>query len=362
MVVAVLRNEMQESVKLVILANENPDDHSLWVKACEKAGATYRVVNLCADQWLEEVQKEKFDYLLTKPPGLIAKFKLIYDERVRVLERELGYKLYPSAEEIFIYENKRVLASWLEANKIPHPKTFVFYNREEALQFLQQTKFPLVGKASIGASGSGVHVFKSEEEVIKYTEAVFSGKGAKRRVGPNLKKGNLLGRSLHYVFHPGDIIKKLRIYKGVFNDRQTDFVIFQEFIPHTFEWRVVRIGDSFFAHKKAVMHGMASGSLLKVYDNPPLAIFDFVRGITERHRFYSQAIDIFEHDGNYLVNEMQCLFGQSDSYQMKVDGVIGRYLYVNDKWVFEPGDFNTNACYDLRLQWVIKQLNESTLR
>ena len=99
--------------------------------------------------------------------------------------------------------------------------------------------------------------------------------------------------------------------------------------------------------------------MLKGYDNPPLDLLDFVKNITDNHKLYSQAVDIFETNGNYLINEMQCIFGQSDGYQMMVDGEIGRYIYLEDKWVFEKGNFAKNACYDLRLDYVINQLDNA---
>ena len=113
------------------------------------------------------------------------------------------------------------------------------------------------------------------------------------------------------------------------------------------------IGDSYFAHKKLKAGNKSSGSLLKNYDNPPVDLLDFVRQITDRHGFHSQAIDIFESTRGYLVNEMQCIFGQSDPYQMLIDGVSGRYLYLKDKWTFEKGDFTRNACYNLRLEFIL---------
>jgi glutathione synthase/RimK-type ligase-like ATP-grasp enzyme len=353
---------MQSKINLVILGNEDPDDHLLWIKACEKAEVNYRVVDLSKDDWLEQVQKEKFDYLLAKPPGLITKFKELYDERIYILERTLNYKIYPSAEEIFIYENKRFLAAWLNANKIPHPETYIFYNKTDAFEFLDKTKFPVIGKSNIGASGSGVHILKNKSQATEYTESIFSGKGAKQRVGPNFKKGNIFKRGLNYIFNPSQIKKKLKLYKGIYNNKQSDFVIFQEFVQHEFEWRVVRIGDSFFAHKKMVKDEKASGSLIKGYENPPLDLIDFVKQITDKYKLFSQAVDVFEFNGNYLVNEMQCIFGQSDAYQMKVDGVIGRYINQNGKWIFEAGDFNSNASYDLRLKWILGKLNESSIR
>lgn len=349
---------MVKKIKTVILRNELDNDHNLWIKACDdfKDQVEYRVINLTASDWLEQIQKEVFDILLAKPGGFTAPYKMLYDERIYILGLALGHKIFPSPLEIFIYENKRFLSYWLKANNISHPETWVFYDCIEAINFAGRKKYPFVAKANIGASGSGVIVLHNNSEAGKYINDTFSGKGAHRRSGPNLDKGGLFKRGFHYVLHPEDIQTKLNIYKTVRSDIQSDFVIFQEYIVHDYEWRVVRIGDSFFAHKKLNIGEKASGTLLKSYDNPPYDLFDFVKGITDKHKFYSQAVDVFESDRGYLVNEIQCIFGQSDPYQMLFDGIPGRYRYLNDHWTFEEGDFAKNACYNLRLEFVISMI------
>lgn len=345
-------------VKAIILRNEQPDDHILWQKACEdfKSELEYRIVDLTKNTWFEEIHSQGFDILFAKPGGLTSSFKQLYDERIYILDKIMGYSVYPSADEIFIYENKRFLSYWLKANYIPHPRTEVFYNRKEAEEFLNNKDFPIVGKTSIGASGSGVQILKNRKEALNYIYQTFSGKGTPKRFGPNLTKGNLLKRGLHYFKYPNEIKDKIVLYRTIHSDSQNDFVIFQEYIPHDFEWRVVRIGDSFFAHKKIKVGLKASGSLIKEYSNPPLGLFDFVKIITDKHEFYSQAIDILEKNGDYLVNEMQCIFGQSDPYQMLVNGKEGRYRFIENAWVFEPGAYNINESYNLRVNWEIHQI------
>lgn len=344
-----------KKIKATILRNELEDDHILWIKACEdyNGQVEYRVVNLTSYNWLEEILKEPFDILLAKPGGLTAPFKQLYDERIYILGVVMGYKIFPSPQEIFIYENKRFLSSWLKANDIPHPKTYVFYSYGEALEYIKTAAYPFVAKTNIGASGSGVIIIKSITEAKDYLEETFRGTGAPQRTGPNREKGGFLNRGIHYIFHPSDITKKFSIYKIKAANLQKNFVIFQEFIPHDFEWRIVRIGDSFFAHKKLKAGEKSSGSLLKNYDNPPMEILDFVKQITDNQKFYSQAVDIFESTRGYLVNEMQCIFGQSDPFQMLVDGIPGRYRYLNNKWTFEKGDFAKNACFNLRLEFIL---------
>lgn len=343
-------------IRAVILANERSDDHLLWISACGKHSnaINWRVVNLTSGNWLEEVEKEPFDILLARPGGMTSIFKQAYDERIYILGIIKHYPMFPSPGEIFIYENKRFLSYWLKANGIPHPLTHVFYSEREAAAFLEGTGYPVVAKVNIGASGSGVVMLYDEDEAVRYLKNIFRGKGISRRHGPNLRTGNWSRRIFYYIRHPETLGPKLSVYKTVGSDPQKGFVIFQEYVSHDFEWRAVRIGDSFFAHKKMKHGEKASGSLLKSYVDPPLSLLDFVKEITDKHRFYSQAIDIFESQGGYLVNEMQCIFGQSDPHQMEVEGKPGRYRFVEDKWVFESGDFNGNECYDARLEWVIQ--------
>jgi hypothetical protein len=344
-----------KKIKLLILRNEQPGDHLRWVAACRKYSdqVDFEIVDLSRSDWLERVARYQPDMLLTKPGGLTSSFKQLYDERLMILSKVLGYACYPSLGEVLIYENKRYFSYWLRAYQLPHPQTDAFYFQDEAVEFVKHAVFPLVAKVNIGASGSGVQLLHNSREAIDYIVNAFKGKGAAKRSGPNLQKGGLIKRGLHYVMHPGKIAAKLQVYKARSADMQNSFVLLQEYVAHDFEWRAVRIGDSFFAHKKLKMGEKASGSLLKNYDNPPLSILDFVKEVTDRFNFYSQAVDIFETGQGYLINEMQCIFGQSDPYQMLIDGKPGRYINKSGKWFFEEGDFNTNESYDLRLQTAI---------
>jgi len=72
--------------------------------------------------------------------------------------------------------------------------------------------------------------------------------------------------------------------------------------------------------------------------------------MTQRTGLSSVSVDLFDSNGRFLVNEIQCFFGQSDPYQMLVDSVPGRYRLVDGRWLFEAGDYASNACYDLRLE------------
>lgn len=338
-------------VSTVILANEDKAGHELWIKACESCEQpiSWRVVNLCGYDWWEKLHSEPFDILLSRPGGLHSRYKNLYDERLRILSAVKGYLVFPSLTEVEIYENKRYLSFWLKANSIPHPATFVFYDRNEAISWIQQADFPLVGKTNIGASGSGVVILKDQLAGKKYVDRAFSRRGVPQRWGPNLSKGRILSRAFHSIMNSGYLKRKAMLYGMRRSDKQVGFLLLQEFIDHPYEWRVVRMGESFFAHKKLKLGEKTSGSLLKGYDTPPMELLDFVKQITDRHTLLSMCVDIFESPRGYLVNEMQCFFGQSDPHQMLIDGIPGRYRWLDGAWVFEKGEFNANESYNLRL-------------
>lgn len=341
--------------KICVLSNEDPYDHLPWIEACDhyKEKVSYCVINLTSENWLNSIKQFQPDLLLLKPSGKTRLFRTLYQERIEILVNGLKYSTYPSLDELRIYENKRYLSYWLNAHNLPHPRTWIFYNKSETIDWSKSISFPIVGKMNIGASGNGVCILRSKKNLDKYIDDAFS-KGLISRVGPKFKKGKLIVRILRKAFDYKFIKNKINTYFIIAQDRQKGLVIFQEYIKHNFEWRVVRIGDAFFAHKKLKIGEKASGSLKKQYDNPPLELLSFVKGVTDKHDFKSIAIDIFEDQtGKYLINEMQCIFGQSDPYQMMVDGIPGKYFW-NNQWIFEAGDFNSNLSYNLRLSWILR--------
>lgn len=349
-----------QKLKLAILENEDGKCHLLWVKACEEMRqlVEWEVVNITKSGWLQDILKGSFDGLLATPSGDSISFKVLYDERINILNRVCGIPVFPSLEEILIYENKKYLSYWLEANNIPHPKTWIFYFEKEALNFIENYGKPVVAKTNVGASGSGVTILYSRDDAEQYITKTFSGTGIRRKVGPKWRRKGFAVRVLTKLIHPNEFRAKILSYRNAKSEIQKDFVLLQEYIPHTFEWRCVRIGDSFFAHKKLVRHEKASGSLLKGYEEPPVGLLNFVKQITDLKNFQSQAIDIFvSEDGRYLVNEMQCIFGQSDPYQMLINGQPGRYIFDNGQWIFEAGDFNKYESFLLRLETFITQLS-----
>lgn len=336
---------------VAILKNGLPSNHELWVRTCENNPSidSFEVIDIFSNDWLKQIQSKSFDLILLKPPGKTSFKKKIYDERVFLLKNILDLPVYPSAIEVFLYENKRFLRDWLTANKLPHPETNIFFNQKEAIEFIDAMNFSrIVGKTNIGASGSGVVILKSKKEMLNYINLAFT-EGVKNTSGPKIFKGSIT-KKLKKLTKKGFVSNRLKEYKISAAETQKDFVILQKYIPHEYEWRCVIIGDSYFAHKKLLVGDKSSGTLKKGYDKVPVTLLNFLKKVSDEHNLKSVAIDLFDQDGTYLINEIQCFFGQSDPYQMLVDDKPGRYIFDDGEWKFEEGMFNTNECYDLRLE------------
>lgn len=318
-------------VKLGIL-KEFWHRHTHYISACREMKVAYEVIDITAADWLERVEVCNCDALLVNPSVQLSLWKQMFDEKLEILEKDMGKLIYPSYKELWLYESKRRMAYWFEGNNIPHAKTRVFYNRDEALEFLSAADYPIVAKTDMGARASGVRILGNKSKAIKYVKKAF-------------KKG---------ILH-GDAEAK---------DADWKFVIFQEYIESEIEWRMICIGGKFFGHQKLKSDDFHSGSNMIGWVKPPERLLDMVKHLCEEYSLDSVDIDIFEkQDGEYLVNEVQCIFGAFMPYQMLVDGVPGYYIYnENNAWEFIRGIVCQNACCNLRVASVLQKLgHESSL-
>jgi glutathione synthase/RimK-type ligase-like ATP-grasp enzyme len=263
---------------------------------------------------------------LVWPDGFLSVWGRMVKDRVMVIERDLKLPVFPSSNEIWPFEDKRRMAYWLRSHEMPHPRTWIFYDLAECEGFVASCQMPIVYKADFGASASGVRVFRDRRRLRRFVRRVFSS-----------------------GFVPRGFDRR---------DRQWGSVLLQEYLPNIREWRMVRIGDSFFGHGKGRAGKFASGSGVVDWTVPEPRHLDFLERVTHAGSFRSMNVDVFERpDGTLLVNELQAVFGAGYAFdQLRVDGKPGRFVRGAQagEWRFEEGDFARNACANERIRWVIR--------
>lgn len=317
--------------------------HEVFINACKELKVKYEVIDIISCDWVENIKNSDCDGFLIKPPGRRDAWKRMYDERVYFIEKIMRKPVYPTYDEIFLYENKRVMSYWLQVNNINSPKTWVFYSKEEAKKFVETyNDYPLIFKSNIASASIGTKVLKNKTQALKLVNRIFT-------------KFNFYNRG--YTKWN----KKKGIPYPMLDDKQYDNVLFQQKIDIKYEWRGVKIGESYFAHKKLLgTDGLRSGSGNANYDTPPKEVMDFIKKVCDKGNFNSMDVDFFEtKEGKFQVNELQTFFGSKiQPYQMCVDGKPGRFVFDHGKWVFEEGMFNKNNSCNLRVANFINILNQ----
>ncbi len=314
------------------IVKEFCDRHLSYAAACRDLRVSYKVVDISGPDWLQEVERSDCDAFLVRPSGLTSTWKQMYDERIGVIAQELGKTIFPSYDSLWLYESKRRMHYWLKARGIPHPKTWIFWDFAEALDFVGRADLPIVYKSDFGSGASGVKIFRDRAALRRHVRRCF-------------KQG-------------------YRAYTRCVSDTEWGVVLLQEYLPDIKEWRMIRLGDSYFGYEKLKKGDFHSGSHAWRYGRPSARLLDFARSVTDQGPFTSMAIDVFlTFDGRLLVNELQALFGVDDPSepQCVVDGKAGRMIWdsVTSSWQFQEGAFCNNSCCDLRVKILLEQLERS---
>ncbi|MDI5934163.1 hypothetical protein [Halomonas kalidii] len=300
--------------------------HTHYVRACQEMGVPFRVVDIAHPDWLEHVIDSGCRLFLAWPDASLGPYARLFKDRCELLERDLGMSVVPGRIESWMYEDKVRTCDWLRVHRIPHPRTWIFFEAHQAREFARHCPLPIVFKTRFGAAACGVRIVRRRRILERLVRRAFAGghvpAGHDRR------------------------------------DREWGSLLLQEYLPALREWRMVRIGDSYFGHLKGCVDGLHSGSGRVEWESPGHRQLELLHRITEAAGFRSMDIDMFETpDGTLLVNELQTVFGASVSIdQLRLDGTPGRMVRDGDGgWRFEAGDFARNACANERLRYALER-------
>lgn len=295
-----------------------------YVLACQELNVDYEIIDILSADWLDNLKNAEVDGFLSRPPCDLQELKTIYDERLFFIYKYLQKPLYPNFESLYIYENKRNMASFLDYFNIPHAKTWVFIDKQEAVEHLKKMKYPIVLKSNIGWGGFAVRIVRSYHSAYLKAQKIFG-----------LKNGWVCAglSPIKYKYGLPFIVN---------GAAQKHYMIVQEYHKIKWEWRILKIGNSYFGHQKLLKGEKASGSGLVGWVDPPKELLYLVKDICEKGHFEVMDVDVLETcDSQFLVNELQAIFGSVLPYQMRVNDVPGRYIYSDEKgFVFEMGEFN----------------------
>ncbi len=318
------------------------DIHLKVIEACKDIGVDYEVVDILSADWIKNVQNSTCDGFFCSSTCATQEKKTILDERYYFVSQIMNRPIYPDYLGLYIHENKRNMAAWLELNNYPHVSTKVFTNKKEALTYLSSASYPLVFKSNLGSGSSKVRIIKSKSKAKRFAKSVFP---INKYGLSNLNLGKIYNSKVRGIPVP-DIASA-----------QRDYLLVQEFKEIVHEWRIIKIGDSYFGHQKLLHGDFASGTGLVGWVAPPKELLLMVKDICDKGGFLCMNVDIFEtKKGEYFINELQASFGSYEDSQMYIDGKPGRYKYMNGEFIFEEGLFNTFGSSRLKIEHFLQIL------
>jgi len=242
-----------------------------WLEYCRARGIAFKPVN-CFDSdivaQLEDCDGLMWHWAHWDHQAIQFARQLTYS-----LER-MGKRVFPDSRTCWHYDDKVGQKYLLEALGAPLVPSRVFYDKAEALAWVEGAAFPQVFKLRRGAGSANVALVRSKAGARRLVRRSF-GKGFspvnrvsafKDRLWHLKRDRNLralagIGKGLARLFVPTTFEKNTFREKG--------YAYFQDFVPgNAFDIRIIVIGERAFGIKRMVRANdfRASGSGTIIYD------------------------------------------------------------------------------------------------
>jgi hypothetical protein len=224
-----------------------------WIEYCEKYSIPFVKVN-CYDSDIVEILKAcsalmwHWDYEYYQD--------YLFARQLLITLKAIKFKVFPDFWSTFLFDDKLGQKYFFESLDIPIPKTYVFYERKEALNWARNIQYPVVFKLRCGAGSQNVQLigsFKKANEVInKSFSSGFTSRNKKRDLADRYtgflrnKDSNSLIRlikSFYRFFIPKYATKIIH--------KEIGYVLFQEFLPeNNFDTRLIVLGNRCFGIRR----------------------------------------------------------------------------------------------------------------
>ncbi|MEL7834383.1 hypothetical protein [Fodinibius sp. Rm-B-1B1-1] len=338
-------------MKIAIHQKKN-DFSSKWIEYCQNNGIDYKIVNCYSNNIIEELQE--CNALMWHFNQAIPADYLFAKQLIFALEAS-GKKVFPDFCTSWHFDDKVAQKYLLEAIGAPLVPTYVFYDKTEALSWVEQTTFPKVFKLRHGAGSAHVKLIESSKDARKIIHRAFS-----RGFSQYDKIASIKDRL--YKFRNGknswwNVIKGvLRLAKTTqfakIAGNERGYVYFQDFIPQNdYDIRVIVIAGKAFAIKRLTREGdfRASGSGHVLYEKKHFdeELIQQSFEIADQLKSQCLAIDYVYDGAKPMVVEIS--YGFIKEVYYSCEGYWDRNLNWN------PGSFDAQG-------WMVESLLEKVVK
>ncbi len=286
-----------------------------WIEYCENNKIPYKLINGLESNVIQSIRDCDalvWHYYHNNYAEKLAAQKILF-----ALEHS-GIKTFPNFHTAWHFDDKVAQKYLLEAIGAPLVPSYVFYDKAQALTWVNKTTYPKVFKLKGGAGSANVKLIKTKNDAIRLVNKAF-GKGFSQfdRIGYLKERFNKFKNNKDTLYGVCKGIGRLVIPTNYakMQGREKGYVYFQDFIPNnTLDTRIVIIGDKALGERRFVRKNdfRASGSGSFSYEGIDLRIVKIAFEVSERLKLQSVAFDfIFDPKMNPLIVEMSYGFGTS---------------------------------------------------
>ena len=248
---------------MLAIHNSQSGFHPHWIEYCQDNDIPFEVVDCYANDIIEKAAECRallWHCSHSDPRDIVVARQILF-----ALEHA-GIRVFPDFRTAWHFDDKVGQKYLFEALDIPRLRTYVFVEKETALDWASKAEFPKVFKLRHGASSSCVWIVRDKRQARRLIKRAF-GRGLpvyrpwenlnermyKRRIGKNEFVD--VAKGVVRLFYPPQFSKVL--------GRQTGYALFQDFAPdNDSDIRITVIGDKAYGVRRLVRPGdfRASGS------------------------------------------------------------------------------------------------------
>lgn len=335
-----------------IAIHDNPGGFSdRWINYCRKKSIDFKIVNCYATDiisQLKDCEIVMWHHSQGNPKEILIAKPILF------ALQQAGKIVFPDFNTNWHFDDKVGQKYLFEAIGAPLVPSYAFYDKKEAIDWVNKTGFPKVFKLRGGAGSANVKLARTRKDAKKLINKAF-GKGFRQyEAWANLKERwrlYRLGKNDLWNLIKGII--RLSGYEPEFSriiGWERGYIYFQDFIPdNNFDIRVIIIDDKAFAIKRMVrkndFRASGSGNILYGKENFDDETVHLAFKTAEKIKGQSMAFDFIYDNGIPKIVEVSYAFvnkgydpcvgywdkqlnwyeGKFDPYGWMVDMVIQRY-------------------------------------
>lgn len=171
-------------MKIAIAQTTIIEEIQAWTEYCSANGIDYIIVNPYDNDIIEQIKL--CDVFLWHHSQTNYR-DLLFAKQLLFSLQQAGVKVFPDFNSGWHFDDKLGQKYLLETVGAPLVKSYVFYDKQEALSWARETQYPKVFKLRCGAASTNVRLVHSYRECRRVINKAF-GRGCPPYNGCNLLK------------------------------------------------------------------------------------------------------------------------------------------------------------------------------